>query len=188
MVESNWKALNVSHTQRNRDRSPIDCYPRMNHSVPLSSGHSSSLLELPTQTDNWILLDGNKVSVSWLKNNLVSWFPVPQMKIKVINSLFCLQFMRLSNLSSNSKKDLCRRLEGADGQDVFVLGVSYSDAQSLSTCRDYPKANSYTLPRCRSYRLRKTQLMADPFDTLSSITSRANNECRTIYFSRVLTS
>ncbi|XP_046463689.1 6-phosphofructo-2-kinase/fructose-2,6-bisphosphatase 1-like isoform X2 [Daphnia pulex] len=128
----------------------------MNYSVPLATGHSSSLLDLSTNPDDWILLDGSKVS-----------------------------FMRLSNLSSNSKKDLCRKLGGANGQqDVYVLGVSYSDAQSLSGCRDYPKANCHTLPRCRSYRLRKTQLMAEPFDTLSSITSRANNESRTLYFSR----
>lgn len=65
------------------------------------------------------------------------------------------------------------------------MGISYSEVQSL-TCRDFPKTSSQILPRCRSYRLRKTQLMADPFDTLSFIVSQANNQNRTLYFSRVI--
>jgi hypothetical protein len=90
VVESNWKALNVSNTQRNKDQSLIDCNPRMNYSVPLATGQSSSLLDLSTNPDDWILLDGSKVSVSLLINNLVSWFPVPQVKTKVTNYSFVL--------------------------------------------------------------------------------------------------
>ena len=64
------------------------------------------------------------------------------------------------------------------------MGISYSDAQSLSTCRAFPKDGNYMLPRCRSYRLRKTQLLTDPRETLTSIANRAN-ESRTLFFSRV---
>ncbi|KAK4029552.1 LOW QUALITY PROTEIN: 6-phosphofructo-2-kinase/fructose-2,6-bisphosphatase-like [Daphnia magna] len=155
VVESNSKALSVSRTQRSKDRPPLDCSPRMNHSLRLAVGQSSSLSELSTQTDDCILLDGKKVS-----------------------------FLTLSDLSGDSKKDLCRRLVASNGQDVFLMGISYSDAQSLTTCRDFPKASSHTLPRCRSYRLRKTQLMADPFDTFSSVVIQAKNRNRTLYFSR----
>lgn len=65
VVESNSKALSVSRTQRSKDRPPLDCSPRMNHSLRLAVGQSSSLSELSTQTDDCILLDGKKVSVSF---------------------------------------------------------------------------------------------------------------------------
>jgi hypothetical protein len=58
----------------------------MNYKAPLAAGQSSSLLDLSTQADDWILLDGNKVSVRLLENNLAIWFPVPQTKFKVTNS------------------------------------------------------------------------------------------------------
>lgn len=64
------------------------------------------------------------------------------------------------------------------------MGISYSDAQSLSTCRGFPKDDNYTMPRCRSYRLRKNHFLVDPHDTLSSVVTRTNAN-RTLYFSRV---
>ena len=59
--------------------------------------------------------------------------------------------MWLTSFASNSKEELHQAL---GGEEICLLGISYSDVQSLS-CRSTPKQGNCTLPRCKSYRLRK---------------------------------
>lgn len=94
-----------------------------------------------------------------------------------------MSFMWLANLSGSAKEDLHRSLSAIDDQDVLVLGISYGGAQSLASCRAVPKSGSHTLPRCRTYRLRKVELSDNPRDTLSAIVDRANRN-RVLYFTR----
>lgn len=63
------------------------------------------------------------------------------------------------------------------------MDISYADAQSLSSCQTFPDTGN--LPICRSYRLRKNRVLANPRETLSSIANRTNDDVRCLYFSRV---
>jgi len=93
-------------------------------------------------------------------------------------------FMWLTSFASNSKEELHQAL---GGEEICLLGISYSDVQSLS-CRSTPKQGNCTLPRCKSYRLRKNSPLDDsltgPLESLSML-ARRTGQCRVIYFSRV---
>lgn len=171
-MESSWKVPNVFDIHQHKDRTSI--FGVQQPGLSLADDQS----EVSTEKADWIVLDGQKVSVCCLEIT-------SSIKIKVNDWLY--QFLWLAKLSSNAKEDLWRSLAASNGRDVFVMGISYSDAQSLSTCRGFPKEGTYTMPRCRSYRLRKNHFLTDPRDTLSSIANRTTTDkTRTLYFSRVI--
>lgn len=60
-MESNWKvfnASNIGNLQRSKDRSSVDCQ-RANTAFPTNNDQS----EVSTEKADWIILDGNRVSV-----------------------------------------------------------------------------------------------------------------------------